>query len=110
MLLNPSSVRTYDLRTRPRSGTVTQSRSSISDSPDAGSWSSEAPPHYEGTASNTETTGTARLYSDTVASRPPSPQRERLSVPSLNPVVVPDRARKPDPSTDGNHENCGVDP
>ena len=111
MLLNASAAsRTYNMRTCPRSGTITQSRSSISESPDASSLSSEAPPCYEGAASNTEATGTVRLYSDAVALRPPSPHRERPLLSSLSPVEVPDHARKPELLKDGHHKGHGIDP
>ena len=108
MLLNSSS-RNYNLRTRARSGTITQPRRGNDDSPDVGSLSSEAPPRYEGTASSTEATGNVRLYSDAVALRPPSPRRERPLLPSTNPTTSADRAKEPEPSDEEDHGSRGDD-
>ena len=105
MLLNTS--RTYDLRARTRAGATTSAQSGRApvESPDVDSPSNEAPPQYEGLAPNAETTSAVRLYSDAVASRPPSPRRERPLSPSIGPIVDHNRARMPVPSNDDSTES-----
>ena len=95
MLLN-TSARTYDLRTRARTGAAAQSSRVPVESPDIDSPSNEAPPQYDGTVTHAEAANTVRLYSDAVASRPPSPRRERPVAPINAPTVGPARLNLPD--------------
>ena len=88
MLLN-TSARTYDLRTRARTGAAAQSSRVPVESPDTDSPSNEAPPQYDRTVTHAEAANTVRLYSDAVASRPPSPRRERPVVPLGIPAREP---------------------
>ena len=95
MLLN-TSARTYDLRTRAWTGAAARSSRVPVESPDIDSPSNEAPPQYDGTVTHAEAANTVRLYSDAVASRPPSPRRERPVVPINAPTVGPARLNLPD--------------
>ena len=80
------STRTYNLRTRTGAGlgvaNQTTQATDISpfhsfDTENPSSVSSEAAAHTEGLGPETETTVPLRTYSDVVASRPPSPSKER---------------------------------
>ena len=104
MLLNTSSSRTYDLRTRTRAGGATQPSRVPVESPELDSPSNEAPPRYDGTVSHAEAPHTVRLYSDAVASRPPSPRRERPLLPALAPTVGTTRLNLPELSEVGSYK------
>ena len=107
MLLN-MSTRTYNTRTRTRAGATPQPSQPPVETPDVYS-TNEAPPQYEGAVSNAEATSRVRLYSDAVASRSPSPRRERPSVPTLGPTIGPARVETPKPSVDGSEEDRSRD-
>ena len=86
MLLNTSSTRTYDLRARTRAGVATQTGQALDDSPsgsliDIDNSSNEVAPRVEGPVPIAEATTAICSYSDVVASRSPSPRRERPAVP-----------------------------
>jgi hypothetical protein len=87
MLLN-MSTRTYELRTRTRAGVAAQPSRALDESPsliDMDHSSSEAAHNQGGLAPDAAATIATRTYSDVVAARPPSPQRERPEVPSVSP-------------------------
>ena len=102
MLLNTSSTRTYDLRARTRAGVATQTGQALDESPsliDIDNSSNEVAPRVEGPVPIAEATTAIRSYSDVVASRSPSPRRERLAVPrqaSGGPTMGPERAQVQD--------------
>jgi hypothetical protein len=84
------SVRNYNLRTRADTGLANQSRVQNSLIPirrPSTSPRRDAPPRMLGDTLNTG--GSAALYSDIAASRPPSPQKETSSVTVVHPVVRP---------------------
>ena len=98
------SARTYNLRAR--TGAVAAApeaqdlglppSESIESSPDTANPSNVAePPSIEVPAFESEPTVVVRSYSDVVASRPPSPSRERHILPSKNPVEDPENTRVP---------------
>ena len=69
---------------------------SLESSPDTANPSNVVePPSIEVPAFNSEPTIAVRLYSDVVASRPPSPSRERHNLPSKSPVEGPENTRVP---------------
>ena len=83
MLLN-TSTRAYNLRTRTGTGIATQSERALNESPsliDADNHSNEVAPQNEDFVPIAEDTNAVRLYSEVVASRSPSPRRERLAQP-----------------------------
>ena len=74
------SVRTYNLRARADAGVANQSRAENNPNTllrNPMPFAREIPPHLEATR---ETGEPAPLYSDVVASRPPSPQQDVASV------------------------------
>ena len=88
MLLN-TTTRTYELRTRARSGVAAQPSRDLDESPsliDIDSVSNELATHPEGSVPNAEATNAIRSYSDVMASRPPSPRRERPVLPTESPM------------------------
>ena len=104
MLLN-MSTRTYDLRNRTRTGLATQSGRVRNESPspiDADNASTEVAPHGEGPDPNSEATVAVRSYSDVVASRPPSPRRERPVPPAYSLTDDLGSMREPARLGDGN--------
>ena len=114
MLLN-NSARIYDLRTRTRAGVATRTGQATDDTlVNVANQSDEAaPPYAETSVPDTETRSAVRMYSDVVASRPPSPLpvRERPVVPLVGPAAGPDLMRVvvPEPSNDGSYGSHGLD-
>ena len=105
MLLNSSTGRTYELRTR-RAGVATQPSRALDNSPsliDMDNQSIGAAPDSAGPLPDAGATVAIRLYSDVVASRPLSPQRERAVPPAVDPLVDPGHTRVPEPLRDGSY-------
>ena len=104
------STRTYNFRSRvgaseaPRASQALDDMSQT-DSLEVANPSNEAEPLSEAQVPNTEATLAVPSYSDVVASRPPSPRRERPAVPSGGPGEDPDLTRVPHYSDVGNRMN-----
>jgi hypothetical protein len=108
MLLNKYSTKAYNLRNRAGTGIATQVDRDLNDTPsliDADNLSNEVAPRDAGPVSDSGPTIAVRLYSDAVASRPPSPRRERPVQSSESPERDPDSIRAPDRSYDGSYVN-----
>ena len=101
MLLN-MSTRTYELRTAQLSWDLDESPSLIN----IDNVSNELATHLEGSVPNAEATNTVRLYSDVVASRPPSPRKERPVLPTESPMD-PGNVNTPEPPDDASYANDG---
>jgi hypothetical protein len=108
--------RAYNLRTRTGTGIATQSgqvpEEAQSRSNETDNWamdSETAAPHVVGTVSNAEVMMAAvlRSYSDVVASRPPSPNRERPTLPTGIPTGNPGVVRVPEHPSVPNNEDVG---
>ena len=103
MLLN-MSTRTYKLHNCTRAGVANQPAWALDDSPsliDIDNHSAkEVAPLQEDFSPDAGAAAAVRLYSEVVATRPPSPRRERPLVPSVSPIEAPDRMRMPEPSVD----------
>ena len=87
------SSRTYNLWTRLGTGINPQSKQAPPN---------EAGPRATGTAPNPEANFAVRSYSDVVASCPPTPRRERPSLPSDGPMAGPNLTNVRSPSGDEN--------
>ena len=85
------STRTYNLQVRAGTGVALPSRQTNDELPPqvetVVNSLRENPPHIMGIAPRTGTTVAVRSYSDVVASRTPSPSRERPVVPSRVPEM-----------------------
>ena len=93
------SSRTYNLRARTRVGVATRSGAeqdsiTMSHIPIR----REPAPHLSGINPDSDSTPALRTYSDVVASRPPSPQKETSALPSGIPSGDSDDEQEPDRS------------
>jgi hypothetical protein len=103
------STRTYNFRSRVGASEAPQASQTLddmspTDSLEAANPSNEAEPLSEAPVHNTEATPVPS-YSVIVASRPPSPRRERPAVPSGGPGEDPDLTCVPHYSDAGNRMN-----
>ena len=104
MLLNPSSVRTYPLRSRARAEATTQPSRALGDSPsliDINISPNETAPQQDGPVPQSETHAVVRMYSDVVAQRSPSPRGGR------NMLLSEGSERGPDHTKASEQRNTG---